>query len=245
MNGHGCAQVSHTAQRVTALPGADDSRCADVWGLIGGRLKVRIGAPARRHVLARSRQPSEHAVSELMSPETDSTSPARSRPLTVRRDPCRSVRPGRIELHDSGGSVVTVCRESRPVGTSARPSCLGRCRQYFADLLGPRQEDETFVVSYNGDGPDLHGRTPACSRKGIQAQGCGGATNIPTRSGSSAVFLLHEEVGSLRSTTLCTRLVDMVALPSRCHRGCPRWRHAGRRGGQRSACAQALRWLRT
>ena len=54
MNGQGCAQVSRTAQRVTALPGADDNRCADVWGLIGERLKVRIGAPARRHVLAHS-----------------------------------------------------------------------------------------------------------------------------------------------------------------------------------------------
>ena len=45
----------------------------------------------------------------------------------------------------------------------------GDVDMYFADLLGPRQEDETFMVSSNGDGPDLHGRTPACSRKGIQS----------------------------------------------------------------------------
>jgi len=63
----------------------------------------------------------------------------------------RQVAPGRIELHDSGGSVVTVLVSPDQWERVLFDHAWGDVDLYLADLLGPRQEDETFVVFYNGD----------------------------------------------------------------------------------------------
>lgn len=63
----------------------------------------------------------------------------------------REVSVGRIELHDSGGGVVTVVVSPDEWERVLVDHAWGDVDLYFADLLGPRQTDETYLVFYNGD----------------------------------------------------------------------------------------------
>jgi len=62
----------------------------------------------------------------------------------------REVAPGRIEIHVSGGAVVTVVVSPDQWERVLAGPAWGEVGLYFAELLGPRQEDEEFVVFYNG-----------------------------------------------------------------------------------------------
>lgn len=63
----------------------------------------------------------------------------------------QEVAPGRIRLveADSGGTVVFVVRPEQWQQVYVRHA-RGDLDLYFADLLGPRQDDETYVVFYRG-----------------------------------------------------------------------------------------------
>lgn len=63
----------------------------------------------------------------------------------------REVAPGRIELRDSDGDVVTVVVSPDQWERVLADHAWGDVDMFFADLLGPRQGDETFVVFYKGD----------------------------------------------------------------------------------------------
>jgi hypothetical protein len=63
----------------------------------------------------------------------------------------REVAPGMIELHESGRSVLTVVVSRAEWERVLLDHAWGDVDLYIAELLGPRQEDETFVVFYNGD----------------------------------------------------------------------------------------------
>ena len=63
----------------------------------------------------------------------------------------REVAPGRIELHRTGGTVVTVVVSPDQWEQVLVDHAWGNVDMYFSELLGPRQEDETYVVFYNGD----------------------------------------------------------------------------------------------
>ena len=62
----------------------------------------------------------------------------------------REVAPGRVELQVSGGAVVTVVVSPDQWERVLAGPAWGEVGLYFAELLGPRQEDEQFVVFYNG-----------------------------------------------------------------------------------------------
>lgn len=62
----------------------------------------------------------------------------------------REVAPGRIELHDSG-TVVTLVISADQWERVLIDHAWDDVDLYFAELLGPRQVDEAFVVFYNGD----------------------------------------------------------------------------------------------
>jgi hypothetical protein len=62
----------------------------------------------------------------------------------------REVAPGRIELQDSGGTVVTVVVSPDQWERVLAGPAWGDVGLYLAELLGPRQEDEEFLVFYNG-----------------------------------------------------------------------------------------------
>jgi hypothetical protein len=63
----------------------------------------------------------------------------------------REVASGRIELHYSGGTVVTVVVSPDQWERVLVDHAWGDVDMNFAELLGPRDKDETFVVFYNGD----------------------------------------------------------------------------------------------
>ena len=63
----------------------------------------------------------------------------------------REVAPGRLELHGSGRGVVTVVVSPDQWEQVLLDHASGDVDMYFADLLGPRHEDELFVVHYRGD----------------------------------------------------------------------------------------------
>jgi len=64
----------------------------------------------------------------------------------------REVAPGRVEvLGPEGRVVVTVVVTPGQWEQVMADHVGGDVDLYFADLLGPRQEDETFLVFYNGD----------------------------------------------------------------------------------------------
>ena len=63
----------------------------------------------------------------------------------------REVAPGRIEVHGPEGAVVTVVVTPGQWEQVLADHVGGDVDLYFADLLGPRQDDETFLVFYNGD----------------------------------------------------------------------------------------------
>jgi hypothetical protein len=58
---------------------------------------------------------------------------------------------GRIELHCSGGVVVTVVVSPDQWERVLVDHAWGDVDMYFSELLGPRQEDETYVVFFKGD----------------------------------------------------------------------------------------------
>ena len=62
----------------------------------------------------------------------------------------REVADGRIELQVSGGSVVTVVVSPDQWERVLAGPAWGEVGLYFAELFGSRQEDEEFVVFYNG-----------------------------------------------------------------------------------------------
>lgn len=64
--------------------------------------------------------------------------------------PAREVAPGRFELLHSG-VVVTVAISADQWERVLTDHARGDVDLYFDEMLGPREEDETFVVFYNGD----------------------------------------------------------------------------------------------
>lgn len=109
----------------------------------------------------------------------------------------REVAPGRIEVHGPEGAVVTVVVTPHQWEQVLADHVGGDVDLYFADLLGPRQDDETFLVFYNGDLfrstreklPPVRGR--ALDREIAQAQAADGVAQVgwhahppnPTESG--------------------------------------------------------------
>lgn len=63
----------------------------------------------------------------------------------------REVAPGRIELRDSAGGVVTVLVSPDQWERVLVDHAWGDVDLYVAELLGPCQEDERYVVFYDGD----------------------------------------------------------------------------------------------
>jgi hypothetical protein len=63
----------------------------------------------------------------------------------------REVAPGRIELRYSAGAVVTVVVTPDQWEMVLAHRAWGDVDMYIAELLGPRDGDETYVVFYDGD----------------------------------------------------------------------------------------------
>ena len=63
----------------------------------------------------------------------------------------QEVAPGRIELRDEDSALITLLVTADEWERVLIEHAWGDVDMYFADLLGPRQEDETFVVFYDGD----------------------------------------------------------------------------------------------
>lgn len=61
------------------------------------------------------------------------------------------VAPGTLEVEDPEGTVLTVIVSPDQWERVLRDHAWGDVDMYFADLLGSRQEDETYVVFYDGD----------------------------------------------------------------------------------------------
>ncbi|WP_345148698.1 hypothetical protein [Arthrobacter ginkgonis] len=61
------------------------------------------------------------------------------------------VGPGRIEVREADRTVVTLVVSPDQWERVLLDHTWGDVDLYFAELLGPRQEDEAFVVFYNGD----------------------------------------------------------------------------------------------
>jgi hypothetical protein len=62
----------------------------------------------------------------------------------------REVAAGRIELQDSGGTVVTVVVSPDQWERVLAAPAWDDVGLYLHELLGPRQEDETFLAFYKG-----------------------------------------------------------------------------------------------
>lgn len=62
----------------------------------------------------------------------------------------REVAPGRIELQDSGGTVITVVVSPDQWERVLTGPAWDDVGLHLHDLLGPRQKDEEFVVFYKG-----------------------------------------------------------------------------------------------
>ena len=63
----------------------------------------------------------------------------------------QEVAPGRIELRDDDGALVTLVVTAEEWERVWSEHAYGDVEMYLAELLGPRQEDETFVVCYEND----------------------------------------------------------------------------------------------
>ena len=63
----------------------------------------------------------------------------------------QQVSPGRIDVRTSDGTVVTFVVSPDQWERVLVEHASGDVGSYFADLLGPREDDQTFVVFYNGD----------------------------------------------------------------------------------------------
>lgn len=63
----------------------------------------------------------------------------------------REVAPGRVEVHGPEGVVLTVVVAPGQWEQVLADHVDGDVELYVADLLGPRQDDETFLVCYRGD----------------------------------------------------------------------------------------------
>ena len=61
------------------------------------------------------------------------------------------VAPGRIEFQGSDGPAVTILVSAEQWERVLRDHAWGDVELYVAELLGPRQEDELFVVFYGGE----------------------------------------------------------------------------------------------
>lgn len=131
------------------------------WRELSGYLEPAAYAPAvaREVEVAAYRHVERHRVHPVGPPGSDQ-GPA----VVVSREaqwqilldalrhqgPVREVAPGRLEL-DHSGVVVAVAISADQWERVLTDHARGDVDLYVAELLGPREEDETFVVFYNGD----------------------------------------------------------------------------------------------
>ena len=88
----------------------------------------------------------------------------------------REVAHGRIELQDSGGKVVTVLVILDQWERVLAGPAWDDVGLYLHELLGPRQEDEEFLVFYNGSlARSTREKLPPRPGPGLRAQDGGGA----------------------------------------------------------------------
>lgn len=131
------------------------------WRELSGYLAPAAYAPvvAREVESAAYRQVERHRRRPVGPPESDqgqAVLPSREAQWQILVDalrhqgPVRQVAPGRMELQHSG-VVVTVAVTAAQWERVLTDHAKGDVDLYLDELLGPREEDETFVVFYNGD----------------------------------------------------------------------------------------------
>lgn len=86
----------------------------------------------------------------------------------------REVAPGRIEVHGPEGAVVTVVVTPGQWEQVLADHVGGDVDLYFAELLGPRQDDETFLVFYNGNlSRSIREKLPPVRGRALERGGAG------------------------------------------------------------------------